>query len=240
MPRSLNKVMLLGYIADEPNIHAFPNGSKVANATLATNELSRDSETGEMRDAVEWHHLSFWGNLANVAENYVHKGSRLFVEGHLKTRSYTDREGIKRNATDIICDNVILLDSRRDSGAGNYGATGATNYGGNNYSISPEQLNVGVGINGFAPQGSYTPMPQPASNAPAAAPAPMPNGYGYPNMPHTINVAPPASQNLNPLPRFGGNAQPNQQMPKPVGAPQGQPMGNGPAGHGLDSDDIPF
>lgn len=118
MPRSLNKVLLIGYIADEPTIRDFAPDRKVANLTLVTNDFYRNPETGANEEVPEWHHLSCWGNLANTVDSYVHKGSRLYVEGRIKTRTYTDRDGNKRYATDIRVDSLIMLDSRRD-GAGN-------------------------------------------------------------------------------------------------------------------------
>lgn len=126
MPRSLNKVLLIGYIADEPIIRDIAPDRKVANLTLVTSDYSRNVETGVNEDVPEWHHLSCWGNNANTVASYVHKGSRLYVEGRIKTRSYTDRDGIKRYATDIRVDNLIMLDSRRDAIANNFNANNAS------------------------------------------------------------------------------------------------------------------
>lgn len=114
MSRSFNRVMMIGDVADEPSVRACQTGSKVVNVTLVTNEEVRDDESGDLRDVVERHRLFFCSDLANVVEKYVHKGSRLFVEGRLETRSYTDRGVSKHNDKDIICDNLIMLETRRN------------------------------------------------------------------------------------------------------------------------------
>lgn len=116
MARSLNKVLLIGYIADEPTVHNFSTGSKLARVTLVTNEFSRNGDANGNNEVPEWHHLVFWNNMADTVERYVHKGSRLYAEGRIKTRSYTDKEGMQRYATEIVVSNMIMLDSRRDPG----------------------------------------------------------------------------------------------------------------------------
>lgn len=138
MARSLNKVMLIGYIADEPVIRSTNNGGKVANVTLVTNERVKNQATNDWGDVPEWHRVVFWNRNADTVESFIHKGSRLYVEGHLKTSSYVDKTGVKRYSTEIVCDNMIMLDSRRDSNGGgdfyatNQAASGGGEYWGNN------------------------------------------------------------------------------------------------------------
>lgn len=129
MARSLNKVMLIGYPADEPQVRLLGQNAKVANFTLVTNERQRNNETGNLEDVPEWHRLVVWNRLADVVEQYVHKGVQVYVEGKIRTRNYTDKTGVKRYITEIICDQLILLGGR-NSAAGSHNTSGtATNYG---------------------------------------------------------------------------------------------------------------
>ena len=105
--------MLIGYTADEPQIRNFPN-SKVANITVVTNESQKNNETGVYEDVPEWHRVSLWFRNAEVVEQYVHKGTQVYIEGKIRTRSYTDKTGVKRYSTEIVGDQIILLSSRRD------------------------------------------------------------------------------------------------------------------------------
>lgn len=105
--------MLIGYTADEPQIRNFPN-SKVANITVVTNESQKNNETGVYESVPEWHRVSLWYRNADVVEQYVHKGTQVYIEGKIRTRSYTDKTGVKRYSTEIVGDQIILLSSRRD------------------------------------------------------------------------------------------------------------------------------
>ena len=105
--------MLIGYTADEPQIRNFPN-SKVANITVVTNESQKNNETGVYESVPEWHRVSLWYRNAEVVEQYVHKGTQVYIEGKIRTRSYTDKTGVKRYSTEIVGDQIILLSSRRD------------------------------------------------------------------------------------------------------------------------------
>lgn len=105
--------MLIGYTADEPQIRNFPN-SKVANLTVVTNDRQKNNETGVYEDVPEWHRVSLWFRNAEVVEQYVHKGTQVYIEGKIRTRSYTDKTGVKRYSTEIVGDQIILLSSRRD------------------------------------------------------------------------------------------------------------------------------
>ena len=116
---SLNKVMLIGNVGRDPEIRYLDQGSaqagqstKVATFTLATTDRYRDRR-GELRENTEWHNLVLWRQLADLAERYIRKGSQVYVEGHIRTRSYTDQQGQKKFMTEIVADNVQLL-GRRD------------------------------------------------------------------------------------------------------------------------------
>lgn len=149
MARSINRVTLFGYTADEPVVRTFGQDSKVANVTVVTNESTRNSQTGEWEDIPEWHRVVAWGRLADVVANYVHKGQRLYVEGRLKTHSYTDNSGVKRKSTEIIANEVIFGDSRRDGdqgqGQGQYQNSRNGGYQNNNYGNRSYNNNNGGG-----------------------------------------------------------------------------------------------
>ena len=130
MARSLNKVILIGYTADEPVIRTFDNGGKVANVTVVTNEFVRHQD-GTSEEIPEWNRIVFWNSTANIVETYVHKGMRLYVEGKLRTRSYTDKTGAKRYTTEIYADNMIMLDSRNADASRDFG-DGSNNVRANN------------------------------------------------------------------------------------------------------------
>ena len=123
---SLNKVMLIGNVGRDPEVRyldgngAGGTGAKVATFTLATSERFRD-RNGELRENTEWHNIVAWRNSADIAEKYVHKGTQLYIEGRLRTRSYTGQDGVKKYTTEITVDNLQLLGRRgegEDQGGG--------------------------------------------------------------------------------------------------------------------------
>ena len=120
---SLNKVFLIGNVGRDPEVRYLDQGSaqagqstKVATFTLATTERYRD-RSGELRENTEWHNLVLWRQLADLAERYIRKGSQIYVEGHLRTRSYNDPQGQKKYMTEIVADNVQLLGRREGEDA---------------------------------------------------------------------------------------------------------------------------
>ena len=115
MSRSLNKVMLIGYTADEPAIRVLTNGGKLAQVTVVTNEAVNRPD-GKFEEEPEWNRVVFFGQMADIVDKYVHKGMRLYVEGKLRTRSYTDQAGVKRYITEINGVNLIMLDSKSEAG----------------------------------------------------------------------------------------------------------------------------
>lgn len=124
---SLNKVMLIGNVGDEPKIRYIePNpqnpaaAPKVATFRLATSERFRD-RSGELRENTEWHSIVAWRNSADICEKYVHKGSQIYIEGKLRSRQWTDQNGGTRYVTEVIVDNLQLL-SRKQEGLGQQGA----------------------------------------------------------------------------------------------------------------------
>lgn len=125
---SLNKVMLIGNVGRDPEVRyldgnnaAGGQGAKVATFTLATTERYRD-RNGELRENTEWHNIVAWRNSADVAEKFIHKGTQVYIEGRLRTRSWTDQAGVKKFTTEIMVDNLQLLGRREDGQGGGYQA----------------------------------------------------------------------------------------------------------------------
>jgi single-strand DNA-binding protein len=107
--KGLNKVMLIGNVGKTPELRNLENNVKVAHFSLATTETYKD-EKGETHSNTEWHNVVLWRNLADLAEKYLTKGSTIYLEGKLKTRSYQDKNGINKYVTEIIGDKIIMLD----------------------------------------------------------------------------------------------------------------------------------
>lgn len=107
---AVNKVILLGNVGQDPGVRSLDNGIKVANFTLATTERGYTLKNGtQVPDKTEWHNIVVWRGLAEVVEKYVKKGDKLYLEGKIKTRSYDDKQGVKRYVTEIYVDNLELL-----------------------------------------------------------------------------------------------------------------------------------
>jgi single-strand DNA-binding protein len=105
---SLNKVQLIGNLGKDPEVRAIPSGAKVANFSIATTETYTGKD-GQKSDKTEWHNIVLWRGLAEVAEKYLRKGSQVYIEGKLQTRSWDDKDGQKRYTTEIIADNLVML-----------------------------------------------------------------------------------------------------------------------------------
>ncbi|HEM8274929.1 TPA: single-stranded DNA-binding protein [Providencia stuartii] len=100
--RGVNKVILIGHLGQDPEIRYMPNGGAVANLTLATSESWRDKQTGEMREKTEWHKVVIFGKLAEIAGEYLKKGSQVYIEGSLQTRKWQDQSGQDRYTTEVV------------------------------------------------------------------------------------------------------------------------------------------
>lgn len=119
MARGVNKVILIGNLGSDPEVRYTPSGSAVANVNLATSESWRDKTSGELQDRTEWHRIVFFNRLAEIVGEYLHKGSKIYVEGSLRTRKWQDKNGVERHTTEIIANEMHILDSR--SGTGTHG-----------------------------------------------------------------------------------------------------------------------
>ena len=161
---SVNKVIIVGNLGRDPEMRSFPNGDQVANVTVATTDRWKDKQTGEMREATEWHRVVFNGRLAEIAGQYLRKGSQVYVEGSLRTRKWTDQSGVEKYSTEIRADQMQMLGSRQGMGG------------------------AGMDEGGYAPRAA---APAPAARAPMAprqapaarpAPAPAPANSGFDDM----------------------------------------------------------
>lgn len=118
--RGVNKVILVGNLGQDPEVRYMPNGGAVANITLATSESWRDKTTGEQKEKTEWHRVVLFGKLAEVAGEYLRKGSQVYIEGSLQTRKWTDQAGVEKYTTEIVVNvggTMQMLGSRQGAGA---------------------------------------------------------------------------------------------------------------------------
>ena len=113
---SVNKVILVGNLGKDPETRYAPSGDAICNITLATTDTWRDKTSGEKREATEWHRVVFFGKLAEIAGQYLRKGSQVYVEGSLRTRKWQDKEGQDRYTTEIRADEMKMLGSRQGAG----------------------------------------------------------------------------------------------------------------------------
>ncbi len=121
---SVNKVIIVGNLGADPETRYLPSGDAVTSIRVATTDRYKDKQSGEMREATEWHSISFFGKLAEIAGQYLKKGSQVYVEGSLRTRKYTDKDGIEKYATDIRGDTMQMLGSRQGMGGAGGGGGG--------------------------------------------------------------------------------------------------------------------
>ena len=121
---SVNKVIIVGNLGADPETRYLPSGDAVTSIRVATTDRYKDKQSGEMREATEWHSISFFGKLAEIAGQYLKKGSQVYVEGSLRTRKYTVKNGVEKYATDIRADTMQMLGSRQGMGGEGGGGGG--------------------------------------------------------------------------------------------------------------------
>ena len=161
---SINKAIIVGHLGRDPEMRSFPNGDQVANVTIATTDKWKDKQTGEPREATEWHRVVFNGRLAEIAAQYLRKGSQVYVEGSLRTRKWTDQSGVEKYSTEIRADSMQMLGSRQGMGGpGGQDDGGYGGGGGGGYDSAPPQRRAP------APQAAAPRAPAPA---PRQAPSP--------------------------------------------------------------------
>ena len=164
---SVNKVIVVGNLGRDPEMRTFPNGDQVANVTVATTDKWKDKQSGEGREHTEWHRIVFNGRLAEIAGQYLKKGSQVYVEGSLRTRKWTDKDGIEKYSTEIRADQMQMLGSRQ--GMGGPGGGGGDDDG------SYGQQSGGGG--GYASRSGSAPAPRAPAPPPRQAPAPSSSGF---------------------------------------------------------------
>lgn len=214
--RGVNKVIILGNLGNDPEIRSFPNGGAVANLTIATSESWRDKQTGEQREKTEWHRVAVFGKLAEIAGEYLRKGSQVYIEGALQTRKWQDQNGQDRYTTEVVVqgfNGVMQMIGARQGGQQQQQGGG---YNSNN-NQQPQQQNQNAGWG----------QPQ----QPAAAPQQQGGGYNQ--------------QPQQQAPQQGGYSQQSQQQQAPqkpaAPAPQQQAPQQGFNEPSADfDDDIPF
>ncbi|VAW77335.1 Single-stranded DNA-binding protein [hydrothermal vent metagenome] len=127
MARGINKVILVGNLGKDPEVRYMANGGAVCNATLATSESWKDKQTGEQKDKTEWHNIVFYRRLAEIAGEYLKKGSQVYIEGKLQTRKWQDKNGNDRYTTEIIANEMQMLGGRGGGGgSAEFGASSAS------------------------------------------------------------------------------------------------------------------
>ena len=118
---SVNKVILIGNVGRDPETRYMPSGDAVTNLSLATTEKYKDKTTGESKEATEWHRVAFFGRLAEIAGEYLKKGSMCYVEGSLRTRKFTDANGIEKYSTEIVANTMKMLGGKPSESGGGAG-----------------------------------------------------------------------------------------------------------------------
>ena len=120
MARGVNKVILIGNLGADPEVKFMPNGGAVANVTIATSESWKDKNTGEAQEKTEWHRVIFFRRLAEIVGEYLKKGSKVYIEGKLQTRKWQDKNGADRWTTEIVANEMQMLDSRGTGGTADF------------------------------------------------------------------------------------------------------------------------
>src|SRR3954454_1191725 len=140
---SVNKVIIVGNLGRDPETRYMPSGDAMTSITVATTDTWKDKATGEKKEQTEWHRISFFGKLAEIAGQYLKKGSQVYIEGSLRTRKYTDKDGVEKYATDIRADTMQMLGSRQGMGGG-----AGMDDGGGYSSAPPARQNANAGAGG--------------------------------------------------------------------------------------------
>ncbi len=143
MSRGINKVILVGRLGNDPDVRYTASGSAVTTISIATSESWKDRNTGQQQERTEWHRVVFFGRLAEIAGQYLKKGSQVYVEGSLRTNKYTDKQGIERYSTDINANELQMLGG--GGGGGNFGGGQPMQDDYSGFNQAPQQNNYGGG-----------------------------------------------------------------------------------------------
>ena len=177
--RGVNKVILIGNLGQDPEVRYMSNGNAVANVTVATSESWKDQQ-GQQQERTEWHRCVMYRRLAEIAGEYLKKGAKVYMEGRLQTREWQDQQGQKRYTTEIIVNEMQMLDGRNAGGGASMGGQNQQSGGQSNWG-RPQQPAAA------APQGGFAPQAAPQAMAPSAAPQ---GGFGQPAPQNAFNQTP--------------------------------------------------
>jgi single-strand DNA-binding protein len=169
MARGINKVILVGNLGQDPETRYMPSGGAVTNVTIATSETWKDKQSGQPQERTEWHRVVFFNRLAEIAGEYLKKGSKVYVEGSLRTRKWQNKEGVDQYTTEIVAAEMQMLDGRGGAGGG-ASSGGASGYddGGYGQQQAPQaQAAAPAPRRAPPPQQNRAPTPAPAQNPPA-------------------------------------------------------------------------
>lgn len=225
---SINKVIIVGRLGNDPDVRQFQNGGNVTHISVATSERWNDKSTGERREQTEWHRISLFNRLGEISAQYLRKGSLVYIEGRLQTRKYTDQQGIERHITEIIANDMRMLGGNSGQATGyddNHSQHQANSF--NHSTPNPQAGYTNHPPATHSPHNPYAQQP-PQNNAPAAhsfaPPAPMPASEPALSAPQT-HAPSPIDNTQN---QFGKapNAPTNTLNPNPLGP--------------TDDSDIPF
>jgi single-strand DNA-binding protein len=168
---SVNKVIIVGNLGRDPETRSMANGEAVTNIAVATTESWKDKNSGEKKELTEWHRITFYRKLAEIASQYLKKGSQVYIEGRLQTRKWTDKENVERYTTEIIADSMQMLGSRQGMGGGSgtsmdddYAQSAPRQSSGGGGNAGGGRDNAGAGGSGNAGGGAAR---QPARQAPS-------------------------------------------------------------------------
>ncbi|MEO8151583.1 MAG: single-stranded DNA-binding protein [Rhizobacter sp.] len=171
---SINKVILIGNLGRDPEVRYTPNGAAICNVTIATSRNWKDKTSGEKMEETEWHRVVFFDRLAEIAGEYLKKGRPVYVEGRLKTRKWTDKDGAEKYTTEIMADNMQLLGGR-EGGGGDEGGGGGGGY-------SRGAQGGGGGGGGGSGGGERQERSAPAARPAASKPVPSKSSTGFDDM----------------------------------------------------------
>jgi single-strand DNA-binding protein len=161
---SVNKVIIVGNLGKDPEVRYMPSGSALCNVSVATTRQWKDKTSGEKQQETEWHRVTFFDRMAEIAGEYLKKGSAVYVEGRLKTRKYTDKDGVEKYSTDIVATEMQLLGGRDAGGGGGMGGGGMGGGMGGDDMGEPQQRSAPA-QRGAPPARSAAPAPRPPAKS---------------------------------------------------------------------------
>lgn len=164
MARGINKVIIIGNIGQDPEVKYMPSGGAVTNVSIATSETWKDKNTGQPQERTEWHRVVFFNRLGEIAGEYLKKGSKVYIEGSLRTRKWQAQDGTDRYTTEIVANEMQMLDGRGDNAGGGYNQGGGFNQGAgqgyNQPAAAPQQQARPMNQGGFNQQPPAHSAPQ--------------------------------------------------------------------------------